>query len=170
MKALQLDLGAGRWHRVRRCHPEARSLADRHYSRQTIGAVEFMPPGRTLVLLTECGRAVWGAIENLDPAGATRWRCSIFRNEGAGLSSALVVEATEITFDHWRARGLPRSRLSTEIDATLVRTKRDPGRCFLRAGWTMRGWTAGGHGRRPLVILDAPGECERLPDVQRGHA
>lgn len=41
------DMG-GLWHQVRRCDPRARVLADRHYSRQTPGAAEFMVSGRTL--------------------------------------------------------------------------------------------------------------------------
>lgn len=49
---------------------ELGSLADRQYSRQTPGAVDFVPPGRKLVLLTDDARAVWGVCENLDPAGA----------------------------------------------------------------------------------------------------
>ena len=153
------------WVQVERCHPEARALADRHYSRQQPGAVDFMPPGRTFVLLSRCGRAVWGVVENLDPAGAVRWRCSIFRNEGAGRSSELVELATIATLTYWQLRHgkLPAVRLSTEIDARAVRHKRDPGRCFRRAGWTVRGWTAGGHGRHPLLVLDAPGERERVP-------
>lgn len=122
-----------------------------------MGAQDFMPPGRTFVLVSRCERAVWGAIENRDPAGATRWRCSIFRNEGAGLSSELVLEATARTLEYWRSRwGAPGVPLTTEIDPAKVRPKRDPGRCFRRAGWTEAGWTAGGHGRRPLLVLAAP--------------
>lgn len=66
----------GHWRQVRRDDARARELADRHYSRQTPGAKDFMASGRTLVLLAD--RAVWGAIENLDPAGSRRWRVSIF--------------------------------------------------------------------------------------------
>jgi hypothetical protein len=36
----------GFWQRVRRTDPRARRLADRHYSRQTPGAAEFMASGR----------------------------------------------------------------------------------------------------------------------------
>lgn len=53
------------WYRVQRCHPAAVALADRHYSRQTVGATEFMPPGKTLVLVdtvTSCAGAVGGFI------------------------------------------------------------------------------------------------------------
>lgn len=55
------------WRRVKRCDVAAREMADRHYSRQTPGAQEFMPPGRTFVMLTPDDRAVWGVIENQAP-------------------------------------------------------------------------------------------------------
>jgi hypothetical protein len=153
MSAIQVTLFGDRWHRVPRCHPAARALADRHYSRQTHGAQEFMPPGRVMVLLTLDGLAVWGAVENLDPAGNLRWRCSIFRNEGPMLSSSLVREATTATCSHWRSRwGVPAVPLQTEVDPGQVRAKRDPGRCFIRAGWRVIGV------RRGLVILEAPSE------------
>ena len=154
---LQLQLGTSAWVVVERNHPSARALADRHYSRQTIGAVDFMPPGRTFVLVTRCELAVWGVVENLDPAGTVRWRCSIFRNEGHDRSSDLIREATAMSFDYWRSRWGAPCHLTTEIDATKVRRKRDPGRCFLRAGWIEHGHTAGGHGRRSLLVLRAPG-------------
>lgn len=150
--ALQLPLGPTPiWVHVERCHPDARALADRHYSRQTVGAGEFMPPGQTFVMLTVCRRAVWGVVHNLDPAGAKRWRCSIFRNEGAGLSSDLIRAATAATFAYWLGgHGLPAAALTTEIDPGQVRAKRDPGRCFRRAGWLDRGTVRG------LVVLEAP--------------
>lgn len=95
MPAEQLFRPEGHWSKVRRCDPSARALADRHYSRQTPGAVDFMGNGRVLVLLTHDALAVWGVIENLDPAGGHRWRCSIFRNEGSARSSDLIREAIE---------------------------------------------------------------------------
>lgn len=145
-------LEVGYWLPVRRCDPVARALADRHYSRQTPGAREFMSSGRTLVLLGSDQFAVWGAIENLDPAGATRWRVSIFRNEGPRRSSEIVASATLATVAIWLDRygRLPASPLQTEIDPARVRRKRDPGRCFLRAGWRVV------DERRGLVVLQAP--------------
>lgn len=145
----------GRWHVVSRCDVRARALADRHYSRQSVGARDFMASGRTLVMLTDDERAVWGVIENLDPAGRTQWRCSIFRNEGAGVSSTLIREATARTFTYWRSHyGRVPGRLTTEIDTEKVRRKRDPGRCFLRAGWERVG-LGRGHRAVPLVVLAA---------------
>ena len=149
-----------RWEVVKRCDPRARELADRHYSRQTVGAVDFLPCGRTLVLLTTCALAVWGVVENLDPAGQLRWRCSIFRNEGAGLSSDLIREATTRTYLWWLNHygRLPKVPLTTEVDPRKTRKKRDPGRCFRRAGWRVVDM------RRGLVVLQAPIERARSID------
>jgi hypothetical protein len=129
-----------------------------HYSRQTPGAAEFMSSGKTLVLLSECNRAVWGVIENRDPPGNLHWRCSMFRNLGAGLSSMLIREATNLTFSFWERRygRLPGVPLRTEVDPRKTKRKRDPGRCFIRAGWIRVGESRG------LVILQAPGEEARL--------
>lgn len=157
MRALSLFPADGHWRAVKRTDPRARALADRHYSRQTHGAPEFMASGRTLVMLTDDALAVWGAIENMDPVGGVRWRVSIFRNESDVRSSDLVLEATSRTFAYWNRhyRGLPNVPLRTEVDPRKTRAKRDPGRCFLRTGWRRVGVVRG------LVVLEAPGEVER---------
>lgn len=152
----------GYWSRVRRTDRRARALADRHYSRQTPGAAEFMASGRVLVMLAELSGAfaVWGAIENLDPAGNRRWRCSIFRNETLVLSSALIEEATERTYAFWLRHysGLPAVPLTTEVDPSRVLHKRDPGRCFIKAGWRVVRHARG------LVVLEAP-DCRVSGEV-----
>jgi hypothetical protein len=157
MMAMLFDV-EGYWHHVARNDARARALADRHYSRQTIGAVDFMANGKTFVMVTADARAVWGVIENRDPVGAHRWRCSIFRNEGPTLSSELIREATDRTYIYWERHygGRPSVPLRTEIDPAKTRHKRDPGRCFLKAGWHHVGWTAEGHGRGSLRVLEAP--------------
>lgn len=155
---LLFDVG-GSWHVVSPFDVRARELADRHYSRQTHGAWNILASGRKVLMLTDCARAVWGVVENLDPGGALHWRVSIFRNEGAGLSSDLVREGTERTYAYWRSHygGLPAVPLTTEVDPDRTRRKRDPGRCFRRAGWTylhtMRRHVKGGGS---LVVLVAP--------------
>jgi hypothetical protein len=148
------DLG-GYWHRVPRTDPRARALADRHYSRQTQGAQEFTPPGKVLVLITDDGLAVWAAVEHLDPVGNLCWRCTIFRNEGPVKSSVLVIEATRRTFEYWRRHygAPPPIPLRTEVDPKRVRAKRDPGRCFIKAGWRV---VAERQGKRKLTFLEAP--------------
>lgn len=154
----------GHWRPVLKQDPRARALVDRHYPRQSPGDPQFMGPGRPFVLLTDDARAVWAVLFNLDPVGRLRWRCTVFRNEGPVLSSELVAEATERTFAYWRAhyRAPPPVPLTTEVDPAKVRRKRDPGRCFLRAGWTVLETSTRSHRAAEHVVLLAPGERERL--------
>jgi hypothetical protein len=147
------------WHVVERCHPWGRALADSHYSRQTPGARDFMGDGQTLVLVTLDGLATWGAIENRAPVtGELRWRCAIFSNRGPHLSSTLIREATEKTRDYWRRHygGEPAAPLRTEVDPTAVRHKRDPGRCFKKAGWRLVDKVQRDKRTQVLFVFEAP--------------
>jgi hypothetical protein len=92
--------------------------------------------------------------------GVHLWRVSIFRNESPVLSSELVREATDRTRDYWRRHygGEPSAPLRTEVDPIKTRRKRDPGRCFIKAGWRVVGETKSG-----LVQLEAP----RLDSIPR---
>jgi hypothetical protein len=153
----------GPWTVVSTYDARARALADRHYPRQSVGALQFMPPGERLVLLTHDGRAVWGVVLNRY-AGVWRWRVSIFRNEGDELSSSLVHHATAHTFAWWRSHygALPSVALTTEIDPARVRRKRDPGRCFRRAGWDYVRTVTRAKRVDTHIVFAAPGEAERL--------
>lgn len=146
------------WQRVTKFDQRARELADRHYSRQTPGDRQFMPPGKTFVLWRP--GAVWGVVYHRDPRGAWRWRCSLFRNELAvsGVdASELIRAATAATFEHWRELGgLPEEPLTTEVAPSRVRPKRDPGHCFVIAGWRKVREVPPGHGRPGHVVLEAP--------------
>jgi hypothetical protein len=135
-----------RWCLSDRADPSARRIADRHYNRQKIGSPQFVPPGRCLVLLTACERALWVTswpfAEYVKHAWAGAWVNSLFRNEGAGLSSDLIREAVAAT--RWRWPDVPALGMVTFVDAAQVRRKRDPGRCYRRAGFRHVGETAGG--------------------------
>lgn len=65
----------------------------------------------------------------------------------------MVREATGLTYAHWAERygHVPSTPLTTEVDPRRTRRKRDPGRCFRRAGWTVIDKERGG-----LVVLRAP--------------
>ena len=128
-------------------------MADRHYSRQKPGTPQFVPPGRCLVLVGDAALWVtsWPFPEYVRHAWPGAWVCSLFRNEGPGLSSDLVREAVAATVWRWP---VPAEGMVTFIDASKVRPKRDPGRCFRRAGFEPAGKTKGG-----LVAL------QLLPDA-----
>lgn len=73
-------------------------------------------------------------------AGA--WVCSAFRNEGAGLSSELIREAVAATVAYYGPS--PGMGMVSFVDTRKVRAKRDPGYCYLKAGFERAGETEGG--------------------------
>lgn len=138
------------WRLSDRFDRRALPLADRHYNRRAVGSPQFVPPGRCLVLLSVDADALWVTSwqrpEWVKHAWPDSWVCSCFRNEGPVLSSVLIREAVRIT--RWHFGPPPLGGFITFVNAAKVRRKRDPGRCYLRAGWTPRGFTQGG-----LVVL-----------------
>lgn len=128
-----------RWIRSHRADAEVVPLADRHYNRQKIGSPQFAPPGRCLVLKTAELDAFWITswpfAEYVRHAWAGAWVCSAFRNESAHLSS------------------------------DLIREKRDPGRCYLRAGFKNAGMTKGGLVALQLLPSDMPTPMRARDDI-----
>lgn len=131
------------WQLSNRFDPRACELADRHYNRRNVGSPQFVPPGRCFVLWQPMAFWVtsWPFAEYVKHAWAGAWVNSAFRNEGAGLSSELIREAIACTRSIWEP---PALGMITFVDASKVRHKRDPGRCYLRAGFSHVGHTKGG--------------------------
>lgn len=154
-----------RWQITTRFDPAAAALADRHYTRQTVGSDQFMPSGRALVLLTPELDAVWGTSWQVSGDGILyavhdwpeAWNCSIFRNESPHLSSELILEAVAATVYVWGDP--PKQGFVTFVDPEKTRRKRDPGRCFRKAGFDPAGETTSGK-----VALVLP--VERFPAPQ----
>lgn len=134
------------WVKTNRSDYATRLLADRHYSRKTIGAKQFVPPGRCLVLLTKKHDAYWVTswpyAEYVKHAWAGAWLCSAFRNEGSILSSQLISEAVACT--RWRYGDAPALGMITFVNHKKVRSKKNPGYCFIKAGFEHVGFTKGG--------------------------
>lgn len=133
------------WVLSHRADPAAVRIADRHYNRQKPGTPQFVPPGRCIVLLTRCGRALWVTswpfAEYVNHRWAGAWVNSLFRNEGAGLSSDLIKRAVAVTRATWQP---PALGMVTFVDREQVKPKRDPGYCYLMAGFERDGETEGG--------------------------
>ena len=146
-----------RWVVSHRADYAGRVIADRHYNRQHVGAKGFVPPGRCLVLVTTDETALWVTsypfAEYVKHQWAGAWVNSTFRNEGEHLSSELIREAVAATRCVWEP---PALGMVTFVDASKVRRKRDPGRCYLRAGFP-----AGGRDE---------GRAASVPDAARGYA
>ncbi len=139
-----------------------------HYSRRTPGSKSLTGVGREIVLLSECGNAVWAVVYQKTPArkgtGTSRgrvavtdpgvrflWRNMMFRNLGAGLSSELIKAATSATYFFWKQRygELPSERMRTEIGVRNIRSS-NPGYCYQKAGWEK------GEVKRGKLFLYAP--------------
>lgn len=117
---------------------EMAMLADRHYSRRTVGARQFLYAGRKLVLRNTEGSVLFAWLYP-DPEmrmdGQTGYNCAIFRNESDRKSSDIILEAEEAAFSKWGPR-----RLYTYVDPAKTATikihgQRAVGFCYIKAGW-----------------------------------
>ena len=120
---------------------ECRQLADRHYSRRTIGAKQFAYSGRKLVLRDALGDVLFVWIFP-DPTmrmdGQVGYNCAIFRNESPRRSSDIILEAESLAVAKWGPR-----RAYTYVDPRKIKS-RNPGYCFKMAGWRQIGFSKSG--------------------------
>jgi hypothetical protein len=122
------------WMLTNRADPMAAQIADRHYTRQSVGSRQFVAPSRCIVLLVPDAPVLWVSswpyAEYVRHAWAGAWMCTLFRNEASDryLSSELVSQAVAVTRALWGKP--PKQGFVTFVDASKVRQKRDPGRCF----------------------------------------
>jgi hypothetical protein len=151
------------WCLSHRADPAAAQIADRHYNRQKIGSPQFVPPGRCLVLLTECERAFWVTswpfAEYVRHAWAGAWVCSAFRSEGAGRASQLILEAIAATREFYGDP--PPLGMITFVDRDKVRPMMVRGRAvwgwtYHLAGFRYAGETKGGLLAMQLLPADMP--------------
>lgn len=137
-----LITGDGPWIEIRDGNPTAMSLFKRHYTaRKRRKIQQFIGPGDKMPLITADARALFAWRKFISDNGQFGVNCCVFRNEGtnAGRSSELIEAACVLAWRRW-----PSERLYTYVDPRKVRHKRDPGRCFRRAGFTPCGHTKDG--------------------------
>lgn len=130
------------WIPVRDGNPTGMALFLRHYTaREYRKLYQFVGPGEKTVLLTPDARALFVWRKFISDAGEQGVNCSVFRNEGSeyGRASDLIRAADALAWERW-----PGERLYTYVDPTKVRHKRDPGRCFIKAGYKPCGITKSG--------------------------
>lgn len=124
---------------------EMAALADRHYSRRTVGARQFLYSGRKLVLRDTAGQVLFGWVYP-DPMlrmdGQTGYNCAIFRNESKRRSSDILLEAEKAAFQKWGP-----NRLYTYIDPRRTKTIKFRGRRIVGFSFRKAGW-------KPLVHLN----------------
>lgn len=136
----------GPWIVTNKGDQTCRILADRHYSRQTVGHPMFTRPGRNLVLRTARGDAVWVTWQGIRDDGLRAWECTIFRNESQHLSSDMIRDAAKATISEWGEP--PPDGIITYVDQSKVRSS-NPGFCFFAAGWKKIGYSK----KRGLLLL-----------------
>lgn len=134
------------WLEVKDGNDTARAIFDQHYSRYHYADGRkpklFVGPGEKLVLISPDALAMFVWRKFIPKDGQQGVNCAVFRNEGTARSSELITIADSIAWERW-----PDERLYTYVNPRAVRHKRDPGRCFLRAGWRHCGWTKKRHYR-----------------------
>ena len=151
------------WSLSYRCDPLVRPMADRHYSRQSVGAPNFVPPGRCLVLRSlpyAYWVTSWPFTEYVKHAWAGAWVCSAFRREGGEwAASSLITAAVAASLAHY---GEPPSLgMVTFLDREHVRPIRRRGVDTWGYTWTLAGFrhvgeTAGGLMAFQLLPEDMP--------------
>ena len=130
----------GPWIQTHNCDEAGRKLADRHYSRQTIGAARFTRPGKNLVLRTAEGDAVWATwYGKFRRDGLDACECTIFRNESLHLSSYLISYACLASFLHVGVDNL-KDGIITYVDDSKVNSV-NPGFSFRAVGFKYIGRT-----------------------------
>ena len=122
--------------------PELKALYDRHYSARQYKDgrrhILFIGPGEKLVLATPTRDALWVWRKFKDDSGQIGINCAIFRNESGIRSSDLIREADAIADLCW-----PSERHYTYVRAEAV-ASRNPGWCYICAGWKRCGYTKAG--------------------------
>ena len=130
---------------------ECARLADRHYSRRTVGSPQFAYNGRKLVLRDTAGLVlfVWMFPDpTLRMDGQVGYNNALFRNESSRRSSDIILEAEALAVQKWGP-----NRAYTYIDPRKVRSA-NPGYCFKCAGWVFDGTSRDGK-HRLVKALDA---------------
>ena len=130
------------WIPIRDGNVTAISIFKRHYTARTTRKIEqFIGPGEKMALVTVDALALFAWRKFISDAGEVGVNCCVFRNEGTPVarSSELIAAAMVMAWQRW-----PLERLYTYVDPSKVKHKRDPGRCFIRAGFRKCGVTKSG--------------------------
>jgi hypothetical protein len=133
------------WCESWRADPRGAKIADGHYNRQKVGAKQFVPPGRCVVLRTAAADALWVTAwpyaEYVKHAWPGAWINSTFRNteESDHTASALIREAVAATRWYFGNAPEPHGLISfvdeRKIRVIKVRGVPTPGFVYLKAGF-----------------------------------
>lgn len=144
------------WRLSDRYDPALVALADEHYPRQTRGSPQCIAPGAYVALVTADKTAGWVSLRQRyrSDGRADAWINTLFRKTGPGLASEMILDAVAHTRSRWPV--VPSAGMFTFIDPGKIRHKRDPGRCYLWAGFRRIAVTPKGLIVLQLVPADMP--------------
>jgi hypothetical protein len=133
--------------------PEMARLADRHYSRRTVGARQFLYSGRKIVIRDALGLVLFGWMfpdpdKRMD--GQIGYNCAIFRNESQRRSSDIILECEQIALNKWGP-----NRVYTYVNPKKIRSA-NPGYCFKMAGWRKCGESKSGQHLLEKILSQVP--------------
>ena len=156
------------WQIVSKRDPRVVGLYRRHYSwkknrksTKKLLRAGITAPGEDITLLrVDCSALFVWLKQKYRRDGQTGINCAVFRNEGSELSSRLILEAEIWAWDKY-----PGARLYTFVDPREVNHKRDPGRCFKKAGWALVRNQAG----KPAITKAGLLIFEKLPQKESTH-
>jgi hypothetical protein len=132
--------------------PEMAMLADRHYSRRSVGNRQFLNNGKKLVLRNTEGTVLFAWMwpdEDKRMDGQKGYYCAIFRNESKRQASDIILEAEDMAFAKWGP-----NRLYTYIDPDRTRAivaLRDYPKWGIRQGERIVGFAYRKAGWKPMV-------------------
>ena len=146
------------WRQTKDADPVGLELFRRHYSyrkrrdqlslfpSRNRNLKHFVGPGQKMVLITPDDRALFVWRKFISANHQKGVNCAVFRNEASifGCASDLIRAASAAAWERW-----PGERLYTYVDPRLVKS-RNPGYCFLMAGWRKCGITKS----KKLLILE----------------
>ena len=139
------------WIPIKDGNASGMSIFKRHYTARKQRKIEqFIGPGEKQAFITPDAKALFAWRKFISDAGEKGVNCCVFRNEGTelGKSSDLIRAACDLAWERW-----PGERLYTYVDPSKVKPKRDPGRCFIKAGFRKCGTTKEGK----LIFERLPG-------------
>lgn len=147
------------WRMSDRADPALAALADRHYPRQRHGSRKFIAPGHSLALITADKTTGWVSRwpKYAQHAWPGAWENPLFRKEGGGLASEMILHAVAHTRYRWPS--VPALGMITFIDPDAL-PGTNPGYCYLMAGFRRVGWTTE---RKRLVLQLLPAD---MPDPE----
>lgn len=154
------------WRLSHRADATVRPIADRHYNRQKIGAPQFVPPGRCLVLGAIEGTALWVTswpfAEYVKHRWPGAWICSCFRRESGPRASDMIREAIACT--RWKWPTIPELGMVTFLDRRHVKPIKRRGKEIWGYTWLLAGFEPDGETEGGLLAFRL--KPENMPDAE----